>query len=195
VAFQIAVSAVSGTSPTLDVVIQETMDGTNYYDAYHFERITAAGTYFSPVMKLSGIGIRYVRTVSGTSPSFTMSAVRISRAGNSSLMRRLFDRTINPNTLGSSSAALFTEGTNQPYLVVSLGAGGTGGSPSFVIQGSEDGSNWYNINGSTVTVATNSIGHANPLQGHLPKFIRASVSTAGGSGYTLNYASVKSMGP
>jgi hypothetical protein len=195
VAFQVAITAVSGTTPTLDIVLQETMDGVNFYDVYHFERITATGTYYSPVMKLAGIGFRYVRTVTGTTPSFTMSAIRIGRAGNSSLMRRLIDRTMNPNTLGSSSSALFTEGTNQPYLVVSLGAGGTGGSPSFVIQGSEDGSNWYNINGSTVTVATNSIGHANPLQGHLPKFIRASVATAGGSGYTLNYASVKSMGP
>jgi len=195
VAFQLAVTVVSGTAPTLDVVIQETMDGTNYYDVYHFERITAAGNYFSPVMKLAGIGFRYVRTVSGTSPSFTMSAVRISRAGNSSLIRRLFNRTIDPNTIGSASSSLLAEGTNQPYLVVSLGAGGSGGSPVFGIQGSEDGSNWYTINGSTVTVTTNSIGHANPLQGHLPKFIRAAVTSAGGSGYTLNYATIKTMGP
>jgi hypothetical protein len=195
VAFQVAVTSVTGTTPTLDVVIQETMDGTNYYDIYHFERITAAGNFFSPVMKLAGIGFRFVRTVAGTSPSFTMSAVRISRSGNASLVRRLFNRTIDPNTTGSASSSLLAEGTNQPYLVVSLGAGGTGGSPVFAIQGSEDGSNWYTINGSTVTVTTNSIGHANPLQGHLPKFIRAAVTSGGGSGYTLNYASVKSMGP
>jgi hypothetical protein len=195
VAFQIAVTAVTGTTPTLDVVIQETMDGTNYYDIYHYERITAAGSFFSPVMKLAGIGFRYVRTVTGTSPSFTMSAIRISRAGNASLVRRLFNRTIDPNTTGSASSSLLAEGTNQPYLVVSLGAGGSGGSPVFGIQGSEDGSNWYAINGSTVTVTTNSIGHANPLQGHLPKFIRAAVTSVGGSGYTLNYASIKSMGP
>ena len=194
VSFLINVTAVSGTSPTLDVVLQETLDGTSYYDVYHFERITAAGQYYSPVMKLSGIGFRFVRTVSGTTPSFTMSAVRISRAGDSSLVRRLIDRTMNPNTTGSSSASIFIEGTNQPFLVVSTGAGGAGGSPIFGIQGSEDGTNWYTIGGSTVTVGTNSIGHANPLQGHLPKFIRATVTSGGGSGYTLNYAMIKSMG-
>ena len=194
VSFLINVTATSGTGQTLDVVLQETLDGTSYYDVYHFERITAVGQYYSPVMRLSGIGFRYVRTVAGTTPSFTMSAVRISRSGNASLMRRLFDRTMNPNTTGSSSAALFIEGTNQPFLVVSTGTGGSGGPPTFGIQGSEDGSNWYTIGGSTVTVGTSSIGHANPLQGHLPKFIRATVTSGGGSGYTLNYATIKSMG-
>ena len=194
VSFLINVTATSGIGQTLDVVVQETLDGTNYYDVYHFERITAVGQYYSPVMRLSGIGYRYVRTVAGTTPSFTMSAVRIRRSGNAGLMRRLFDRTMNPNTTGSSSAALFIEGTNQPFLVVSTGAGGSGGPPTFGIQGSEDGTNWFLINGSTVTVGTSSIGYANPLQGHLPKFIRATVTSGGGSGYTLNYATIKSMG-
>lgn len=41
---ELAVTAVTGTSPTLDLYIQETLDGTNYIDVCHFTQVTAALT-------------------------------------------------------------------------------------------------------------------------------------------------------
>ena len=42
--FEVDVSAASGTTPTLDLYIQQTLDGTNYIDVAHFTQITAALT-------------------------------------------------------------------------------------------------------------------------------------------------------
>lgn len=187
---QIAVTVVSGTSPTLDVVIQETIDGTNYYDVYHFERITATGNYWSPPIKVSGIGLRYVRTVGGTTPSFTMSAVRIHRSAPASMFRRVFDRTIAPNTLNSTTPSVFVEECDMIQLVVSSGAGATV-NPVIKCQGSDDNSNWYDLNGMSISATPSSTLSADSgLSEALPKFIRAIVSTAG-TGATLNYVSLK----
>jgi hypothetical protein len=193
VAFQIAITAVSGTTPTLDVVIQETMDGINYYDIYHYERITATGNYFSPVMKLAGIGFRYVRTVTGTTPSFTMSAIRITRAGNAPTIRRVFDRTMNPNTLGSSSPSILTAGCDTLHMVISLGTGGSGAQPHFRIQGSEDNTVWYDFSTTDITVNNSTTLFAN-YTGALPRYSKMTVQTAGASGYTLIYGMLTSKG-
>lgn len=72
---QLNVTAASGTSPTLDVVIEDTLDGTNYNPIGTFAQRTAAGREvinitvpFSPTLR-----IRW--TVGGTTPSFTFSLV------------------------------------------------------------------------------------------------------------------------
>lgn len=41
---EVDVTAASGTTPTLDIYVQETLDGTNYVDVAHFTQITAALT-------------------------------------------------------------------------------------------------------------------------------------------------------
>ena len=193
-AFQVAVTVVSGTAPTLDVVVQETYDGTNYFDIYHFERITATGNYWSPVMKISGIGIRYVRTVSGTTPSFTMSAVRISRSGNSSLVRRSFDRTIAPNTLSSTTPAIMVDGCDEIQLTVSMASGGTV-PPVFGLQASEDNLNWCNFQSTLVTItgSPSTTACVAGTTGYLPKYIRGYVSTAG-TGAAINWVCLKAKG-
>ena len=194
VSFLVTVSVVSGTSPTMDVVVQETYDGTNYYDIYHFERITASGQYYSPVMKLSGIGIRYVRTIGGTTPSFTNGVTRISRAGNSSLVRRSFDRTIAPNTLSSTTPAIMVDGCDEIQLTVSMAAGGTV-APVFGLQASEDNANWCNFQSSLVTITgTPSVTSCVAgTVGYMPKYIRGYVSTAG-TGAAINWVCLKAKG-
>jgi hypothetical protein len=60
----IPVTAVTGTSPTMDVRIEESDDsGTNWYTVYDFPRITATGIYRSPLIPLVGNRIRYVQTI------------------------------------------------------------------------------------------------------------------------------------
>ena len=65
--FQVAipVTAVTGTSPTLDVRIEQSHDGgTNWVTLYDFQRITAIGYYISPLLRADARNIRYVQTVS-----------------------------------------------------------------------------------------------------------------------------------
>lgn len=71
--FYISVTAVSGTNPTLDVIIQDSPDGTLWYTLTTFTQATAATT---EVKRVTQIG-RYVRAnmiVGGTaSPTVTFS--------------------------------------------------------------------------------------------------------------------------
>ncbi len=70
------VTAVSGTSPTLDVKFQESMDGTNWIDipSAAFAQATATGLKRLEFSTLAPY-IRAVYTIAGTTPSFTFDLV------------------------------------------------------------------------------------------------------------------------
>jgi len=176
-AFQVAVTAASGVGQFMDVVVQETFDGTNYFDIYHFPRITAIGQYQSPQIRISGAGIRYVRTVGGITPSFTNTVVRPARQTSSDLWRNFVNRTIDPNTLNSITPSYLVEGCDQFQLSVTMNAGGT--APIFEMQGSNDNLNWYSVPSTTLTAAVGSSVQIVSSSQCLPKFVRAITSTAG----------------
>ena len=67
------VAAVSGTSPTLDLVIETSPDKSNWFTHATFSQKTAAG---KDLKTLSNLG-KYLRarwTIGGTTPSVTFSA-------------------------------------------------------------------------------------------------------------------------
>lgn len=71
-ALVLAITAASGTTPTLDVTVQTSRDGSTWYTAGTFTQATTTGTE-RKVFALD----RYVRviwTIGGTTPSFTWSA-------------------------------------------------------------------------------------------------------------------------
>jgi hypothetical protein len=189
--FNVIVTAVSGTSPTLDVVVQESDDsGTNWYDIYHFPRINATGQYRSPLIPFTGNRIRYVRTVGGTSPSFTMSLNRLQHQTANTLQRQFFDRALAPNTLNSVTGTLFTEGCSDINVFVSMGAVTTT-APTLVYETSPDGTNWVQVGANITTAAnTNTILQISNV---LARFSRIRVSSAG-SGATLNFIMIKGIG-
>jgi hypothetical protein len=190
-AFNVIVTAVSGTNPTLDVVVQESDDsGTNWFDTYHFPRITATGQYRSPFIPMIGNRVRYVRTVGGTTPSFTNSVNRLIVNTAQPLQRQFFDRTVVPNTLNSTSPAFFTEGCVDLVVMVNMGAITTT-APTFALQVSVDNVNWVQLGADIVTVAnTTNILQVSNAQA---RFSRLLVKSAG-SGATLGYVMVKGVG-
>jgi hypothetical protein len=187
----IPVTAVSGTNPTMDVAIEESPDnGTTWVRIYEFQRITATGNYYSPLLRATwGTRLRYIRTIGGTSPSFTNAVNRLMFSAPGELIRQFFDRTINPTTLNSTTPAYTVDGCNSIQTTVSLGAATT--PPNLLLQGSEDGGSWYNI-GATWTPAANTQTKDVQLNVAFPKFVRVLVQTAG-SAVTLNWVSVKAM--
>jgi hypothetical protein len=79
--FELAVAGtVSGTSPTLDVKLQDSADGSSWADTgIAFAQVTATGSRQQRELKTKQ-GRPYVRvaaTVGGTSPSFGGTSVRI----------------------------------------------------------------------------------------------------------------------
>jgi hypothetical protein len=183
------VTAVSGTTPTLDLVVQESDDsGTNFYDVYHFPRITAAGAYRSPKLVLKGNRIRYVETLTGTTPSFTRSRNRLQ--GSSAVgapIRRIFDRAIVLTTLSATTAAVNVQDCRNLQLSISLGAATT--PPALQLQGSDDNGATWTLIGSPLTGVTNATVSAT-VNNINYELVRAIVTTIGVT-VTSNFIAIK----
>ena len=83
--FCLDVTAVAGTTPTLDVAIQEKdpVSG-HYFNLVSFPQVTTVAShrtqYGSGAGELLGKTIRYVATIGGTTPSFTFSLSMVGKA-------------------------------------------------------------------------------------------------------------------
>jgi hypothetical protein len=187
------VTAVSGTSPTLDVSIEyQENSGAAWTKIYDFPRITSAGTYRTPILPLQGRFIRYVYTVAGTSPSFTFSVQRYQYQYMSvPAYVQCFDRTLSLTTANAATAALYTPNCSVVNLVLYVPSAGT--LPAVKLQQSDDnGVTWYDASTPLVAVAGTPVVLRVP--DIMPTHIRAVVSTAGatvGAGY---YVLLKASG-
>lgn len=189
VAYQVVipVTVVGGTNPTLDVSIEESDDsGTNWVRVYDFPRITAVGVYRSGPIKLRGNRVRYVQTVGGTSPSFTRSIQRLQRSDTIFSRLTMINRTIDPNTLNSTSTVLYCDGASEFNYYIRCTAQTT--AATIQIQFSDDNTNWYSPATATLTTV-NGIAKGQ-IADEYWRFARAIV-TAAGSGITLGEFSLK----
>jgi len=183
----IPVTAVSGTSPTLDVRIEESDDtGTNWYTVYEFPRITGTGNYRSPMLPTRGNRIRYVQTLTGTSPSFTRAINRLqSNLAIDEPIRQAFDRTVSLTTLNAATTGLSVANCRNASLTINIGAATT--PPALQLQGSDDnGGTWFDIGNPLTAVASSTVKAV--VNGINCQLIRARVSTAGNTvvaGYVL----------
>ena len=190
--FHIAVTATSGTNQTMDVQVQESPDnGTNWIPIYDFPRITATGSYQSPLIRATwGTRYRYVQTIAGTTPSFTRVLNRLQFSSNPPLIRQFIDRSITLTSLNSVTPTYFVDGIDTAQLVVNVGAITTT-APQLQLEGSDDTTSWYAI-GSPLTAVASSTVVLN-YTGIMPKYIRVRVSTAG-VGVTAGYVAIKGTG-
>jgi hypothetical protein len=186
----IPVTAVTGTTPTLDVAIEESDDsGTNWFKVYDFPRITGSGMYRSPLIRMVGNRVRYVQTVGGTSPSFTRAINRLQSSSDNEAVRQLIDRSIVLTTLNSTTPSLDTrDAGNRAQLVVNVGAITTT-APALQMEGSDDnGASWYAIGTPLTAVASSTVQLT--VQDINAALMRVRVSTAG-SGVTAGYVMIK----
>lgn len=77
---QLDVTAVAGTSPTLNVLVEDTVDGTNFYTVGTFAQKIAAGREVVNVTTPFTDTLRVSWTLGGTAPSFTFSVSIYSEA-------------------------------------------------------------------------------------------------------------------
>ena len=188
----IPVTAVSGTTPTMDIEIQESRDGgTNWIPIYDFPRITATGSYNSPMLQSTGTKVRYVQTISGTTPSFTRAINRLQQSvSGASFSRQIIDRTISLTTLSSTTAALNAEQqTKNVMLTINIGAATT--APAVQIQASDDaGATWYLIGSPLTAIASSTV--STTVSNVTAQQFRAIVTTSG-SAVTAGYTLVRSF--
>jgi hypothetical protein len=67
----LVISAATGTTPTLDLTLETTADGTNYYTAGTFPQQTTTQAGVARVIGDLGSLSRWKWTIAGTAPSFT----------------------------------------------------------------------------------------------------------------------------
>lgn len=68
---QLVVSAASGTTPTLNLVVQDSIDGATWNTIATFTQATTTTNEVKRVAGPFGNAIRAVSTIAGTTPSFT----------------------------------------------------------------------------------------------------------------------------
>ena len=177
------VTAVSGTNPTLDIILQESVTGITgtSYDIYHLERITATGRYYLPSIKVNGRRV-WVYNIGGTSPSFTFSISTSKVDGSGNYHRSFYDRAIVANTLNSTTSVFNIEGCKQITVIANSGAATS--PATFIVEFSHDRSNWYSLSAGVASVANATTLLLNSTLS--AKFVRVRVSNAG-TGQTLNY--------
>lgn len=115
----IPVTAVTGTTPTMAVQVQESADsGTNWYTVYTFPTITATGSYTSPVITMTGNVVRYVQTIGGTTPSFTRAINRLQSSQSGVNVPTQGILTDNSAAVTTSSAQLMAANPQRKYLLL-----------------------------------------------------------------------------
>lgn len=182
-------TVVTGTSPTNDTNIEESPDGgTTWFHVYSLRRLTAVGTVLSVKLPNRGNRVRYVQTISGTTPSFTRSITRLQTNDPVPVFAQLIDRTLAVNTLNSTTASVLVDGASNVSVTLQLGAATT--PPVIQIEGSDNNSSWYSIGNTLNGVASSSVSYT--INGVAPAFIRARVSTAGVSS-TLDNILIKAF--
>lgn len=72
-------TARSGTNPTLDVVVEDTLDGTNYIALGSFTQVTASGNQAINIIAPLGDTLRVRYVLGGTNPNFTFGVFLIAK--------------------------------------------------------------------------------------------------------------------
>lgn len=151
----IVVSAVSGTSPKLDIELQFSDDGTNWSPTHSSKRFTSApDNYRIQGVRSAGRYYRYIWTIAGTSPSFTFqvdSVLKNYLPLRTASQFRYADIDLSTNGAVSSN---FTAGSCQNVSLQLVRAADGGNDAKIRIQVSNNNINWDDLT-ADIVVAPN----------------------------------------
>lgn len=149
VSAQVIIASIGGTNPTLDMILEESYDGTTFYPVYHLPRITANGSYPLPPVLMGGRR-RWSWTIGGTSPTMTIN-INTTRLSTAPINKQFFDRTLNLNSAGAVGASFPIAGVLQLNSRISVSSIGTGANPQVALDVSDDGINWVQLGLVTIS--------------------------------------------
>ena len=183
-------TAISGSS-TYDLTIQESDDGTNWYNVYDFPRMTSTSNsvFRSPRLNFSGRFIQYVQTLGGGG-GITRALVRspFATIATGGAIRQLINRTIDLYTPSSTTTTLFTPNCGRFQLICAVT--GTASSAGVLqLQGSDDQASWSIL--GTLNTPTTATATAATFANVSALFVRAVTQSAPTAGLTLNYVMIK----
>lgn len=187
-AFQVNfdVTAVSGTTPRMIGRVQGSFDnGTNFVNLYDVGVMTNATTKTNgtPVMPVEFTHIKYVRTLTGTSPSFTNSVNRVNRPlEDGKRSRRLIDAVMSLTTTTASTEWLYVGGCGKGQITATAMTGATT-LPVLKLQACHGdpaiAGNWFDVVGATLTTSASAMTASAIFDLPHALFVRLIPSTAG----------------
>lgn len=192
-AFFINVTASGGTTPTLDLILEETYDNgvSSALAIYHVQRITGTGVVNVPPM-LSGGHRRWSWVIGGGGgQTFTFSITSTSSMIAAPLVRQIYDRTANVlnGTLNTTTNSVNVAGCRSITGVIRASAASV--YAQYQIQLSIDNSEFASV-GTPVTATSAPVFIQVPA-GMTANFARMIVST-GGTGQSAQYAAIIASG-
>jgi hypothetical protein len=183
------VTAVSGTSPTLDVFMSESYNnGVTWVPVWYFPRVTANATLRCPALP-SGGRRRIDWVIGGTSPSFTFSVTTMRGSQTANVQRQYFDRTANvlSGTLNAVTPWFDIAGLKSFNFRFTAGAITTTAA-QYQVELSDDQSNAV-ASGSAVSAVASSTVSIPPASGAVAGYARLRCTSAG-SGQTGTHVSL-----
>lgn len=141
------VTAVSGTTPTLFVDLQESVDTTTWTSIASFTRLSATGTFEVDNVMIGKQYYRYVYTIAGTTPSFTFTIKTSLKTGNGTNIRMFRYSGLVTTATGNVSETFTAKGFPDVGIIIKRGSD-AGGSLSIRIDASEDNVNWVELTGN-----------------------------------------------
>lgn len=169
--------------------VQESFDGgTNWVTTFDLPPVVNSTdkTHHTPVLPTLGTHVRYVRAVTGTSPTITNSVTRTSRPmENPPNRRQLVDRVVSLTATTASTDFLWVDGCRKGQIVLALGAATT--APTLKLQVCDDlqAAAWYDVPSATVA-GTASTTVASAIFDLPPAKFARLVPTVAGSGITAD---------
>lgn len=144
----INVTAASGTTPTLDIQMEVSDDGSNWRQVYTVERIITTGVKFIKAARQTARYYRLVWTIAGTTPSFTFSIqTTLKQMLPPKVLQQVQYSGLNLASNGATSVPINIEGLSSIGIITVRAAdGGNGG--SFRVDGSNDSINWVELTGN-----------------------------------------------
>lgn len=141
-ALDLIITSWNGTG-SIDFVLQESLDGTNYTDIWHFTRVTGNGTYKMPSMPICGYR-KLVWTVNGTVTTATLARHLLAHNNDIVKKRQFFDRTsaLLAGTTGAGATYNISgcKIVNAAMLASAVVSGAT-----YQLEVSSDGTNFYKV--------------------------------------------------
>lgn len=168
----------AGSSTGLDCVLQYSPDAqTNWYDFWHFERLTAASEVTTPPLPYSTMPRRVKFTNAGGAAT-TATASLVSTRVTTSVppVYQFFDRTAGllSGTASATGTAFRIDGAKNVTVGVTLGTATT--PASYQIQVSADGTNWVGVAAGSAAVASSTTRYT--ATGVTERFVRVAVTSA-----------------
>lgn len=163
--FFINITAVSGTTPTMQISFDVSEDGSNWSELIKTVRFTAATTYREQRISLSAKYYRYRWTIAGTTPSFTFSMTSTLKPyspNRNVVVSQYADLNLTATNNVSSS---FTAADCSNVSIMTIRAADGGNNGQFKVQGSNTGLNWGDISsnitqGANTTILTTFTGQS-----------------------------------